>query len=275
MRRAKVGLALVSLLLAGGSALHAQFTAEQVAEDAEICRFLEQAEVKDSEQMPQSEGVTEPYKLTLVHDGTERLALWKNPRGRVGGFLEGWQYEIAAYRLDRYLGLNMVPPTVERRYEGARGSCQVWVDFWLNMRDKAAQKVDPPGDKVRDFNRAVYLQRAFDNLIANEDRHLGNILITEDWRMILIDHSRSFRSTGRHKKRLIFSAKHPEGPKIMRKLPRAFVEKIESLDAAKVQEVVGEYLTEKEVEALLARKELILAEVDRLIQKNGEAAVLY
>jgi hypothetical protein len=263
------------LLAAAGSVAWSQFTDDQVAEDAQTCEFLEQAELVDAEQMPASEGVTEPYKLTLKHGDAERLAVWKNPKGRVGGFLEGWQYEIAAYRLDRHLGLNMVPPTVERRHDGAKGSCQVWVDYWLNMRDKAAKKVDPPGNLVRQFNRSVYLQRAFDNLIANEDRHLGNILITEDWRMILIDHSRSFRSSGRHKKKLIFTAKHSEGPKIMRQLPRAFVEKIGTLDAATLQELVGEYLNEKEIEAVLLRKDLILAEVDRLIAKNGEDKTLY
>ena len=77
-----------------------------------------------------------------------------------------------------------------------------------------------PGNLVRQFNRSVYLQRAFDNLIANEDRHLGNILITEDWRMILIDHSRSFRFSKKHRTRLIFTEKHREGPKPMKRLPR-------------------------------------------------------
>ena len=259
------------LLLGVALPVWAQLTGDDLGQEEALLEFIKTAEVVNSHQLSPSEGVTEPYRLTLRDGDMERDVLWKNPSGRVKGFWEGWQYEIAAYRLDRYLGVNMVPPTAERRYDANRGSCQLWVTAWLNMRDKAAKKVDPPPEKVSDWNKAVYLQRAFDNLIANDDRHLGNILITEDWRMILIDHSRSFRSSKRHMKKLEFD---PED-KPMRKLPRSFVEGVKSLDDAKVRELVGDYLNDKEVEALLARKDLILAEVDRMIQEKGEDKVLY
>jgi hypothetical protein len=36
--------------------------------------------------------------------------------------------------------------------------------------------------------------RAFDQLIYNTDRNLGNLLIDGDWRIWMIDHTR--RSTG-------------------------------------------------------------------------------
>ena len=34
--------------------------------------------------------------------------------------------EIAAHELDKLLGLNMVPPTVERRYKGDMGAAVMW-----------------------------------------------------------------------------------------------------------------------------------------------------
>ncbi|MFQ6052121.1 MAG: hypothetical protein ACE5K4_10570 [Candidatus Hydrothermarchaeota archaeon] len=253
----------------------AQFTPEELAERAKWEEFLKTAEITSFYQKKGREAVTEPWVLTLEKDGITRDALWKNPEGRMKGYIEGWKWEIAAYRLDKYLGLNMVSPTVERRFQGDRGSCQLWVEYEMKLREKNERKIKIPSYKVFYWNRAIYLQRAFDNLIGNEDRHAGNILITKDWRMILIDHSRSFRSSKKFTKELIFTEKHKEGPKLMRELPRAFVEKIKALNFELIKDIVGEYLKDKEINAVLTRKELILKEIDKLIQKQGEDKVLY
>jgi hypothetical protein len=122
------------------------------------------------------------------------------------------------------------------------------------------------------FNRAYYLQRAFDNLIANEDRHQNQYLITEDFRMLLIDHSRSFRTSGKFTKNLINTKKNR---KEMKQLPAEFVEKLRALDFDMIREAVGEYLTDKEIEAVLKRRDLILKEVDARIEDLGEDKVLY
>jgi len=253
----------------------AQFTPEELAERAKWEEFLKTAKVVGQKQMGGREAVTEPWKLTLEKDGVTKNALWKNPEGRQKGYVEGWRWEIAAYRLDKYLDLNMVPPTVERRFQENRGSCQIWAEYWKSLRDKYKEKIKAPSYKVFYWNRATYLHRAFDNLIANEDRHQGNILITKDWRMILIDHSRSFRTSKKFTNKLIYTEKHKEGPKIMKELPRAFVEKLKSLNLEVIKDVVGEYLTDKEIKAVLARRDLILKEIDKRIEKYGEDKVLY
>jgi hypothetical protein len=219
--------------------------------------------------------VTSPWVLTLRLGGVTHKGLWKNAQGRMGGFWEGWTYEVAAYRLDKHLGLGMVPPTVERRFREERGSCQYWVDDAMSLRDKEDKRLKTPPIKVGAWNRATFLQRFFDNLIANEDRHMNQVLITRDWRMILIDHSRSFRTAGRFTKTLLFSAKNPEGPKLMSELPRALVEKLKALDAATVKAAVGPYLTDEEIRAVIVRRDLILAEIDRLVKVNGADKVFY
>ncbi|MFP4083196.1 MAG: hypothetical protein ACLFVG_10660 [Candidatus Aminicenantes bacterium] len=254
----------------------AQFTPEEVAERAKWEEFLKTAEIVGQDQPFSSrEAVTEPWVLTLEKDGITKKALWKNPEGRMKGYMENWRWEIAAYRLDKHLGLNMVPPTVERRYQGNRGSCQLWIEAWISLKDKYDQNIDLPSYKVFYWNRALYLQRAFDNLIANEDRHQNQFLITEDWRMILIDHSRSFRTSKKFTKRLIYDEKYKEGPRLMKELPRDFVEKLKSLNAEVIKETVGEYLTDEEIEAVLTRRDLILEWVDKRIKKLGEDKVLY
>ena len=253
----------------------AQFTPEEIAEDAKWEEFLKTAEITGKRQLGGGEAVTAPWRLALEKDGIKRNALWKNPEGLLKGYLEGWKWEIAAYRLDRYLELNMVPPTVERGFQGKQGCCQLWVTAEMDLRRKAREKIETPPDKVYYWNNAIYLQRAFDNLIANEDRHSGNILLTKDLRMILIDHSRSFRTSKKFSTELIYTEKHIEGPKIMRKLPRAFIEKLEVLNFELMKNIVGEYLTDKEIEAVLMRKDLIFKEIARLFEKYGENNVLY
>jgi hypothetical protein len=61
----------------------------------------------------------------------------------------------------------------------------------------------------------------------------------------------------------------------MKELPRAFVEKLKTLTFDTIRAAVGEYLSDEEINAVLIRRDLILAEVDRLIKENGEANVLY
>ena len=255
--------------------LAAQFTEEEIAQREKWEKFLLEAEIIEQEQMESREAVTSPWKLELEKDGIQHRALWKNPEGRMKGFLENWRWEIAAYRLDKYLGLNMVPPTVEKRFRGDRGSCQWWVTHMMTLKHKYEKKIKTPNIKVFYWNRALYLQRAFDNLIANEDRHQNQYLITEDWQMILIDHSRSFRTSKKFTNKLIYDEKYKEGARIMKELPRAFVEKLRSLTLEVIQEVVGEYLTDKEIEATLMRRDLIIKWIDDRIAKLGEDAVLY
>ena len=253
----------------------AQFTPEEIAEDAEWEGFLKTAEITGKRQLGGGKAVNAPWRLTLEKDGIERNALWKNPEGLQKGYLESWKWEIAAYRLDRYLELNMVPPTVEREFQGERGSCQLWVTAEMDLRRKVREKIEIPPNKVYHWDNAIYLQRAFDNLIANQDRHLGNILITKDWRMILIDHSRSFGTSEEFTTQLINTEKQNDSPRIMKKLPRAFVEKLKSLDFKLIEAIVGEYLTDEEIKAVFLRRDLILKDIDERIKKLGEDKVLY
>ena len=258
-----------------GLQLLAQFTPEELAKRAQWEEFLRTAEIISSEKIP--EGVTKPIKVYLKKGDVEAKGVWKNPQGMQRGFLEGWQYEIAAYRLDKLIGLNLIPPTVEREFKGKRGSLQLWVDHQYSLLDIMEKKIPLPTSKplLINLNKMKYLTRAFDSLIANDDRTQQNILYTKDWRMILIDHSRSFRSTQKYTKNLVYGKNGIKGAKLFRQLPRIFVEKIKALDFDTIKKTVGPYLTDKEIKALLDRKVLLLKEVEELIKEKGEDKVLY
>jgi len=64
-------------------------------------------------------------------------------------------------------------------------------------------------------------------------------------------------------------------PFLFRRLPRWFVEKVKALDFKSIKEAVGPYLEDKEIEAILKRKALLLAEIDEMIKESGEDKVLY
>ena len=106
--------------------------------------------------------------------------------------------------------------------------------------------------------------RLFDNLIYNTDRHLDNLLITEDWKIRLIDHSRTFRPFNELK-----------NPKTLTTFSRSVLAKMETLNEAMLKEHLGKYLSPYQIQGLLKRRDAILALSKKLVTEKGAGAVLY
>lgn len=267
-----------------GAALSAAF-AQTGFTDAERTgweTFLGTAKIGEAVQMGGPEATAKPWKLTLTQGDTSRFGLWKNvDRGPNQGGPDCWRYEVAAYELDTLLGLGMIPPVVERTFKGQWGSLQLWLEEAESLKDRMARGPDALSIGPEEWDRKNYLQRAFDSLIANDDRNINNILIGDnDRKMILIAHSRSFRTAEPFTTTLVYGAsglaKTKDGtPYPFLKLPRGFVDKLRAMGAKSVKDAVKSHLTGKEIKALLARRDLVLKEVDDLIRGKGEAEVLY
>jgi hypothetical protein len=179
--------------------------------------------------------------------------------------------------MDKLLGLGMVPPTVEREFEGKKGSLQLWIESEFSLLDIMEQSIPLP-DKMPEaevFNRGKYLARAFDSLIGNDDRTQQNVRYTKDWRILLIDHSRAFRSSKKYRKRLLYGKNGMKEKKLFRRLPRSFVERVNALNFEKIKNAVGPYLKDEEIDAVLARQKLLLKEIDEMIRESGEDSVIY
>lgn len=274
-KKTKALACLVALTACFGGAAFAQFTPSEIKEREYWEYYLQTARIVGGFQMSVEKGITQPWVLTLIKNGRIHKAIWKPVEGLHKGYSENWRWEIAAYRLDKYLGLNMIPPTVERVFRKTRGSLQLWIDSRMSLRQMIEENRALPRRDALNWIRMMSLQRTFDNLIANEDRHLGNYLITSDWRVILIDHSRSFRTSGQFTENLIFNESWEEEGLEMKQLPRSFVEKIKALDFETIKNVAGCYLTDGEILAVLKRRDLILHEIERIIGARGPYEVQY
>ncbi len=263
-----------------------QLKPQDLAQRDQWEKFLATAEIIKAE--PVGEGVTNPWKLTLKSGDIEHKAAWKNPEIKPPRELDNWRFEIAAYRLDKLIGLDMVPPVVEREFAKPdklnalpeKGA----LSFWADSKTSLLNLVEAGQMPSASTDREKYITRLWDCLIANEDRTQQNILYDYDdikgrWRTILFDHSRAFRSTKKYTDRLIFGVNgiqrsDSRQPILIRQVPRALYEKIMALTFDDIKQAVGPYLADGDIRAILARKELIKKEIEAMIKQNGEARVL-
>ena len=85
------------------------------------------------------------------------------------GYFESYKSEIAAYELDKLLGMNMVPVVVERRVENELGAAVMWVEgvrSWESVQ---------PLPKPATWGFQLARMKMFDDLISNSDRNKGNL----------------------------------------------------------------------------------------------------
>jgi hypothetical protein len=236
-------------------------------------QFLRTARVVSKKAIPK--GVTRPVRLTLT-DGTrthdaafsvvdQRVAIQKFKDGRTEfDFVDSYKYSLAAFQLAGLLGIaDMVPVTVERELNNQKGALSWWVDDvkW-DEGERQTLKLQAPDPEA--FNQQIYRMRVFAQLIADTDRNTGNILITSDWKLWMIDFTRAFR---RAPTLLV--------PASMARCDRALLGRLRALTKDEVVETTKPFIGGAEVDALMARRDAILAHVDKLVADNGEAKILY
>lgn len=130
--------------------------------------------------------------IVRVNDGDHVVsALFVRRRGR------GLVPDVAAYRLDRLLELDMVPVTVLREVDGKDGSLQFFPDKTTN---ETVRRENGRGSgatcPLPDQWQALYV---FDTLIYNEGRSEKRMLYNlANWGLMLIEHESAFApDTGR------------------------------------------------------------------------------
>jgi hypothetical protein len=99
--------------------------------------------------------------------------------------------DVAAYRLDRLLELDMVPVTVKRKLGRRDGSLQFLPPKLMNEQERSeAGRGSSANCPLPEQWSAMYV---FDVLIFNEGRTPERITYrTDDWQLILVGHDRAF-----------------------------------------------------------------------------------
>ena len=164
--------------------------------------FLRSAKI--TAEKPSKKGVTGTVRVTLTdgkttHDASvqrvnEHQAVGQNSNGQTElNLYDKYIYNVAAWKLARMLGVeDMVPPSVERNYQGVGAAFTWWIDdVLMDEEDRVAKKVTPPDSDT--WGKEIQVMRVYDQLLYNVDSNATNLLIDKQWNVWLIDHTRSFR----------------------------------------------------------------------------------
>jgi len=221
--------------------------------NAEFEDFIREAPIERFEIVPL--GVTHPKRAYFKPGGLVESVAWKVlPPGRPNGYWENYKSEIAAYELDKMLGIGMVPVAVEKKWKVETAAAILWlspVRPWKDVQDKPK-----PAKWVAQVSR----MKMFDDLICNRDRNAGNLLVDDDWNLFLIDHSRAFIDD----KGLAVPLEHVDRPLWTKML---------ALDEAALEPAIGQWVDRSSLRAIIARRDKMKAAIDKLVKDKGEAAV--
>ena len=256
-----VGVAYDASSLRAQSAPATQAAApSSIPSDAEIEEFLLKADVVKTKGT--SKGVTGSLQATLndgktTHDAhiqfiDESKREFQTGKGTEFNFRDSWTFNVAGYKLDRLIGMNMVPVSVSRRFQSKPSAFTWWVDdVAMDEGDRLKKKIAPP--EPTSWNHQMQMVRLFDQLIYNMDRNMGNLVITKSWRVWAIDHTRAFRT---HE-----TLKSPES---VSRCDRQVFEKLKALDKDSLKREMGSMLDEWQMRSLLARRDLIVKRIESL-----------
>jgi hypothetical protein len=239
----------------------------------ELLTFLRTAEEVSSNRL--SEGITKAKRLHLSKGGIEARAVFHHvdrneqqlkrlANDNVVMYLrDSFLNQAAAYEMSRMLGMKNIPPTVLRHSKGKRGSAQLWIENAMTEMRRVERGLEPPDLTL--WNQYYADMRVFDNLINNIDRNQGNMLVDASWNLWLIDHTRSF---GRDK-----ALPYPE---IVVRCSRGLWDELHrKWDDAEVEERMAPYMNQKEIEALLSRRQKLVEIIEKRIAEQGENSVLF
>jgi len=101
----------------------------------------------------------------------------------------------------------------------------------------------------------------FDNLISNSDRNAGNIMVGQPGELFLIDHSRAFVTS-------------TTLPKKIERVDAGLWARMQALTRADLVRVLGPWIDDEAIDAMLERRARMVSDVDKLVKKKGRASVI-
>lgn len=247
----------------------ANITASKLTKE-QMERFLVQARIIGIK--PVGLGITHTRRVSMTdgrytHDAhIQDVDIYKpeyrTKEGIERNFRDSYKYNIAAYRLDKMMDLNMSPVCVERVFEGKPCAFCWWIDDIRFVEvERRDQNVEPPDAEY--WTRQLNVVRVFDQLIFNTDRNQGNLIIDKDWKLWMIDHTRAFRDEMRLR-----------DPRVLRRVSGKMLQSMRDLKQNALEANLMPYITRENIKALLFRRDLLVHFFENEIRSKGSDAVL-
>lgn len=228
--------------------------------ERELADFLRNADVVKMEEV--GDGITRPRRVTLQRGDRICRAIFKtvditstdihytNRLEQI--FTDKYAYEVAAYRIDRLLGIGLVPVTVLREIDGEVGSLQHWIENSVKMQDAIDRHMEVGNTNL--LLQRLMLMYILDAMIYNIDRNFTNVLVRpgrDD--LFLIDHSRAFRT---HKKLPSLREERPIP------VPELVAQQLRRIDLDTLEAELDGLLSGRQIRSLAKRRELLVADLD-------------
>ena len=236
---------------------------------ADIETFLKTAKIGRPRDIPV--GVTIPQRATLdggslrhdaaIQTADVRQATYTTPRGTELNFRDTWKFNVAGYELAKMVQLNMVPPYVERRHGGGPASLSWWVNDTMMERDCVQKKMTPP-----------------DTRRWNDEMQGARLFARADWRLrIQPDEHADHEGLAHLDHRLLpgvwsreDAAQYPEE---VARVDRTLLGRLRALNRDEMRKNLGKWLSNDEIDAVLARRDVLVGMLDKHVAAKGEAAV--
>jgi hypothetical protein len=189
------------------------------------------------------------WKLVQVTAGDRTVFAYFNALPREKGFVP----ELAAYRLDRMLGMYMVPMTVRREFAGEQGTLQFVPAAMLSERERAAGEIGSNAScSIEKQWNAMYV---FDALINNSARTPLSMLYSPDhWQLMLVNHENSFST-------------RKDRPAYLRNIELSVGEQwrtaLLEIDDEKLRIKLGDVLGKRRLAALAKRRDALIEDSKR------------
>jgi hypothetical protein len=235
--------------------------------DRQLERFLAGAPVVSTDHREVDRGgETREFAIWLLEDKNMELravfqAVDEPPPSDPTRAARRWVHEIAAYRLDRMLGLGFVPVAVEREHEGRVGSLQMWIHSAIDLVQAEEYGLR---DLIEELRPEIVQARIFSALIGArlEDRDkAGRMALPRERRVLCMDNTRAF-SLSTDVEGIVFGAKEVLDVEECRLDPH-FELGLRKLERGALVKALGDYLSGPQVDALLVRR-------DRLLELCGD-----
>lgn len=220
----------------------AEAAAPLLLPEAEALAVLRDAAIGGSQLIPWGSNYSFAVALE-TDDGRAQLAIYKPRAGEAPlyDFPDGTLClrETAAYHLSRWLGWDIVPPTVVRDGPHGPGSVQLYVQPMAEDED----------DRLywRGCNPEIERLVLFDHLANNADRKIGHCLRDGDGKAWGIDHGLTFNTAPKLRTVLWQYVGQPISPPLLADLDRAIAGEDD------LRRELGGLLDESELDALFGR----------------------